>query len=67
MVLPLNLILQEIIDKYNLNSIVYNSNVYMEINNEICSLKEPGALANEQLQQYLAPCGYKLVKWSPEL
>ena len=49
MVLPLDLIPNEIIEKYNLNDIAHNGNIYMQINKGIYGLKEAGALANEQL------------------
>ena len=67
MVLPLNLIPQEIIDHYNLNELAHNGNVYIQINKGIYSPKEAGALANEQLQLHLAPYGYKPAKFTPGL
>ena len=67
MVLPLDLIPNEIIEKYNLNDIAHNGNVYMQINKGIYGLKEAGALANEQLQQHLAPYGYTPSKYTPGL
>ena len=64
MVLPLNLIPQEIIYHYNLNELAHNGNIYIQINKGIYGLKEAGALANKQLQLHLAPYGYKSAKFT---
>ena len=44
--LLVELVLEEIILKYNLHSKVHNGNIYMQINKGIYSLKEAGALVN---------------------
>jgi len=49
MFLPAELIPDEIMQAYNLHNKIHNSNLYMEINKGIYSLKEAGTLANQQL------------------
>ena len=49
MVLPLNLIPQDIINHYNLNKLAHDRNIRMQTNKGIYGLKETRALANEQL------------------
>ena len=50
MFLPFDLIPKEIVDHYNLKSMIHNRIIYMAINKSIYDLKEVGALANVQLQ-----------------
>ena len=44
-----------------------HDNTYVSINKGIYGLKEAGALANQQLRQHLAPCGYSPEKFTPGL
>ena len=64
MFLHADLILKEIIDAYNLHKLVYNDKIYIAINKGIYGLKKARALANEQLQYYLAPCSYAPTKYT---
>ena len=47
MFLPVNLILKEIMDTYNLYILVHNGKIYLAINKGIYRLKKAGTLANE--------------------
>jgi len=67
MFLPVDLILKEIMDVYNLHQLIHNGKIYMAINKGIYGLKEAGVLVNEQLQQHLAPYGYAPIKYTPGL
>lgn len=66
-VLPAELIPDEIMKAYHLYDKVHNGKICMQINKGICGLKEAGALANEQLQQRLAPYGYTPTRCAPGL
>ena len=67
MFLPAELIPKEIMDAYNLYDLIHNGKTYIAINKGIYRLKEARALANEQLQQHLAPYGYTPTKYTPGL
>jgi hypothetical protein len=56
--LSLNIILQEIIDKYNLLDKAKNGYVYIFIDKGIYGLPQAGGLANNLLVKGLAPHGY---------
>ena len=61
MFIPLNQILQEIIDHYNLHNIVHKGKVYVEIRRGMYGLPQAGILAETQLihffrQVWLFPC-----------
>jgi hypothetical protein len=56
--LPLSIIPDEIITKYNLREISIGSRVYLEIRKGMYGLKQAGILANQLLQQRLAHYGY---------
>jgi hypothetical protein len=58
MCLPLSIILDEIITKYNLWPISIGDWVYLEIRKGMYGLKQAGLLANQLLQQRLAPYCY---------
>ena len=67
MFLSAELILDEIMQAYNLHDKIHNGKIYMEINKGIYGLKEAGALANQQLQQHLVPYGYTPTRYIPSL
>ncbi len=67
MKLPLNLIPEEIVQQYNLASIVHKDYVYIEICKGMYGLPQAGKLANEQLTTHLAKYGYKPTKHTPGL
>jgi len=56
--LPINLIPQEIIDKYDLNSIVEDGWVFVRIVKGMYGLPQAGFLANELLSKRLEKAGY---------
>ena len=64
MFLPAELIPKEIMDAYNLHNLIHNWKIYIAINKGIHRLKEARALANKQLQQYLAPYRYTPTKYT---
>ena len=57
----------EIMNAYKLRNKIHNRKICMAINKDIYSLKEAGALANQQLQQHLAPCRHTPTKFTPSL
>jgi hypothetical protein len=65
--LPLSLIPDEIITKYNLRAIPIGRWLYLEICKGMYGLKQAGLLANQILQQILAPYGYYPARHTPEL
>ena len=65
MLLLTDLILKEIMDACSLHELVYNGKMNMAISKDIYRLKKARALANEQLQYDLAPCGYVPMKYTP--
>jgi hypothetical protein len=58
MCLPLSIIPDEIITKYNLRAISVGGWVYLKIRKGMYGLKQAGLLANQLLQQRLAHYGY---------
>ena len=58
MMIPINVIPPDIIEKYNLLDYVVNGKVYVEVSKGIYGLPQAGKLANEQLIRHLAPFGY---------
>jgi hypothetical protein len=65
--LPLSIIPDEIITKYNLRAISVGGWVYLEIRKGMYGLKQAGLLANQPLQQILAPYGYCPARDTPGL
>ena len=65
--LPMNLIPQEIIDKYNLDDIAEGGFVYCEIRKGMYGLPQAGKLANDLLKTRLAKHGYYPSKITPGL
>jgi hypothetical protein len=58
---------EEIVDKYNLNTLAVNGWVYIEIMKGMYGLKQAGFLANQLLQTRLAPFGYYPARHTPKL
>jgi hypothetical protein len=58
---------EEIVQKYNLNTLAVDSWVYVEILKGMYGLKQAGLLANELLQTLLAPFGYYPARHTPGL
>lgn len=68
MKLPLALIPQEIIDQYNLTMVVDSKGyIHIQINKGMYGLPQSGKLANDLLQQRLAPHGYRPCRHTPGL
>jgi hypothetical protein len=67
MVLPLSIIPDEIITKYNLRTLSVGGWVYLEIRKGMYGIKQAGLLANQLLQQRLTPYGYYPVRYTPGL
>ena len=67
MKLPIALIPHEIVDAYNLLSLVVDGYVYLEIRKGMPGLKQAGCIANDRLQQHLARFGYAPVARTPSL
>ena len=58
MMVPLNVIPPDIIEKYGLLALAVNGKVYVEVSKGIYGLPQAGKLANQQLIQHLEPFGY---------
>jgi hypothetical protein len=58
---------EEIIQKYNLNTLAVDGWVYIEIRKGMYGLKQAGLLANQLLQTRLAPFGYYPARHTPEI
>jgi hypothetical protein len=67
MCLPLSIIPDEIITKYNLRAISIGDWVYRDIRKGMYGLKQAGILANQPLQQRLPPYGYYPARQTPGL
>ena len=65
--LPIKVIPQEIIDKYNLNSIVEDGWVFVRIEKGMYGLPQAGFLANELLSKRLVAGGYYQCQFTPGL
>ena len=66
MLIPLKIIPQEIIDAYNLTSLVDNQGwIYMRIEKGMYGLKQAGIIANQDLVKHMAPFGYHPVQHTP--
>ena len=63
--MPIDIIPQEIIDQYNLTSIVHNGYVYMAIRKSMYGLKQAGILGNKLLKKRLEAHGYYPTKHTP--
>jgi hypothetical protein len=58
---------EEIVQKYNLNAFTVDGWVYIEIRKGMYGLKQEGLLANQLLQNRLAPFGYYPARHTPVL
>lgn len=58
MIVPINIIPDDIIAQYNVLQLAHNDKVYIEVSKGIYGLPQAGKLANEQLQRHLSPFGY---------
>ena len=56
--LPIDIIPQEIIEKYNLHKITKNGKVYIEIRKGMYGLPQDGIIANQKLKKLLHPYSY---------
>ena len=66
--IPLKIIPQEIIDAYNLTSMINDQGwIYMRTKNGIYGLKQAGIMANQELAKNMAPFGYHPVQHTPGL
>ena len=64
---PINLILDEIMEQYNLHTIMHKDHIYVEIIHGMYGLPQAGHLANKLLAQRLAKHGYYQVLHMPSL
>ena len=67
MYLPISIIPQEIIDKYNLRDLAEDGWVYIEIQKGMYDLKQAGILANKLLAKRLNKTGYYPCQFTPGL
>jgi hypothetical protein len=67
MKMPLSRFPEEIVQKYNLNTLAVDGWVYVEIRKGMYGLKQAGLLANQLLQTRLAPFGYYPARHTPGL
>ena len=58
MMVPIEVIPPDIIEKYKLLDLVVNGKVYVEVSKGIYGLPQAGKLANDQLIKHLEPFGY---------
>ena len=65
--ISVNIIPQEIIDQYNLLTLVSNGYLYIEIQRGIYGLPQAGIFANNQLIKLLEPKGYYQCRHTPGL
>jgi hypothetical protein len=65
--IPIKLIPQEIIDQYNLLSLVSDCHVYIEVQKVMYGLPQAGILANQLIARRLAIHGYHQTKFTPGL
>ena len=62
----MKIVLQEIIDAYNLTSLVeYQKWIYMRIEKGMYGLKQAGIINNQELIKPMAPFGYHPVQHTP--
>ena len=66
--IPLKIVPQEIIDAYNLTSLVGNQGwIYMRIEKGMYGLKQDGIISNQELVKHMAPFWYHPVQHIPGL
>jgi hypothetical protein len=64
---PIHMIPDEVMVHYNLHRLVHNGHVYAEVRKGMYGLPQAGRLANDQLQRFLAPHGYRPCPITPGL
>ena len=67
MKLSLDIIPEEIIQKYNLRNLALNSFVYMEIQKSMYGLPQAGTFSNDKLKLHLEKFGYGPTPITPSL
>ena len=67
MKIKLDILPQEIVDRYNLLTIAHNEYVYIKIKGRMYGLPEAGILANKLLKTRLAAKGYHEAQFTPGL
>ena len=60
----LALIPDDFIKMHNLDKIAAKGKVLAEVRGGMCSLRQAGNIAHEDLKTYLAPCGYKPARFT---
>jgi len=65
--IPVAMLPDEILDHYNLRPLIHNGHVYVEIRKGMYGLPQAGRIANERLQRFLEPHGYRPVPITPGL
>jgi len=65
--IPVAMLPDEILDHYNLRPLIHNGHVYVEIQKGMYGLPQAGRIANERLQRFLEPHGYRPVPITPGL
>jgi hypothetical protein len=65
--LPISILPNDIIKKYDLTRLAVNGWVYMEIRKRMYGLKQAGLLANQLLQKRFKPFGYYPARHTPGL
>jgi hypothetical protein len=64
---PIHMIPDEVMIHYNLHGLVHKGHVYAEVRKGMYGLPQAGRLANDQLQRFLAPHGYRPCPITPGL
>ena len=67
MKLPMYIIPDEIIQRYNLNNIVEDNWVYIESLKDMYGLNQSGRIAHDKVVKHLLPYGYTPSKHTPDL
>jgi hypothetical protein len=62
---PIAIIPQEVIDAYDLMSMVHNDHIYVEIRHGMYGLPQAGIIANQLLTRRLQPHGYYQCRHTP--
>ena len=66
--ITLKITLQEIVDTYNLTTLVDNQGwIYMHIENGMYGLKQARIITNQELVKYMSPFGYHPLQHTPGL
>jgi len=65
--IPIAMLPDDIMEHYQLHALIHKGHVYVEIQRGMYGLPQAGLLANQQLQQFLAPHGYTPCAITPGL